>query len=342
MRLCASFIPFLLVSFVASVSFSRPALEKISVEGDAQILRYLHGLTNYSFDWDDNIMFMPDHLGVVLFEKGSGKEVVISTEKFAEVREKVGKSGEFLNYEIIPEPRSQGSFRYFSTGANGENYFLQGLKYQLENEPEKLWKAPAFEQFIYALSNSLTASWTSIITARGHSADEIYEGLVFLKGWLAKNKGVHIHLPPVNQLHGVSHPKYKGQADSPSAIKAELMLEQLDAVSSGEYPEILPKVLNPNGSAYGDYFLWGFSDDDPGNYIKAINVLSKAVASGKYQNIKITLFYTGQQKVNYPHQVVIKSDGSLREPILGELLEASDIHMKLKGLLNCSGVFSLL
>ena len=60
--------------------------------------------------------------------------------------------------------------------------------------------------------------------------------------------------------------------------------------------------------------LWGFSDDDFGNFEKAKKVLQKELNQGKWKNVKITLFFTGVNVKDVPpHALVLRANQEARK-----------------------------
>lgn len=268
-------------------------------------------ITAWNFDWDDNIAFMPT--SIVLFEKKSGKEKLVSTEDFAAIREEVGRNGLWKNYELRPADRERGSFRYFSDQPQS-NPFLDDLRRSVESQPREKWQGPSWEAFRLALSDRETASRTSIITARGHSPEAMAAGLRFLQ-----ERGFLKELPPTERLFAVSNARWKGAAASPSATKAKIMIELLDVLNAEPIRQGVAKTWNRNGDSKVAQHLWGFSDDDYGNFEAALKTLGPEVNKGRWPKIKITLFYTGFKKEGVrPHSGVIRDDGSLREKLADE------------------------
>jgi hypothetical protein len=280
-------------------------------------------VVGYDFDWDDNVFFMPTK--IVLFDKRTGEERPVSTGEFAIIREKVGKEGEWARYELRNDPAT-GSFRYFRDGPNGENYFLEDLKAALaEGVPpggRARFMGPSWDAFVRAMESEAIASWSTIITARGHSAAAMYEGLKLLQ-----KHGYIKHLPRLENLFAVSNPKYKGTAADPSAIKAEVMKQLLDRVQALGVSDDMMEVVDPNGRGKRKMHIWGFSDDDFGNFETALKVLGPEVAKGRWPDIKITLIFSGNaaNTKQKPRAVVLKKNGKSRPRTVKESLEASQI-----------------
>ncbi len=261
-------------------------------------------IVSRNFDWDDNIFYMPT--SIIIFNDKTGTEKKISTEDFAVVRTQLGKKGEYKDFKTSEDPK-KGSFRYFRDG-DKNNYFLEDIKLATEHEPTNKWQGPEWNDFVDALSHEATAQYTTIITARGHKAESMLAGLIYLK-----SQGFIKNLPPVKNLYAVSHPSYKASAANPAAIKAKVMEKLLDSFEAKGVIKELDIVLNQDGTGKAALHLWDFSDDDYGNFSKALEQLSIGVKKGRWPHIKITLYYTGKKATGIAaHAVVIKSDGTTR------------------------------
>ncbi|MBI4347593.1 MAG: hypothetical protein HY553_12110 [Elusimicrobia bacterium] len=289
----------------------------------ATLRRAISRILGWNFDWDDNIFYMPTK--IVLFNTKTGEEKLVTTEEYAHIRQKVEKGeGEWAGYKTDDDPKT-GSFRYF-LDAGGKNYFLEDIKAALEGK-KAAWQGPSWDAFVFALSRPETAARTTIITARGHSAENMLEGLRYLQ-----SRGHIKHLPQVVNLHGVGHAKYKATAASPSAAKVKVMRDVLDEISAQPLEDDAPPVLSQNGKSKKPLHLWGFSDDDWGNFDAAVKALSEDVKAGKYANVKITVFYTG--KNNPRHEAgawVLTPEGELRPVTTDEHGEAYILHLEKPG-----------
>lgn len=184
---------------------------------------------------------------------------------------------------------------------------------------------PSWEAYVYSLSRRETALWTTEITARGHSGRQMIEGQAVLQAI-----GAIAFLPPEENMYAVSNPRYKGSAASPSAIKALNMIDILDRVQARGLSPDMVHVYDQNGMTKKQLHLWGFSDDDFGNYETALKILSAEVKKGRWPDVKIALFFTGgknhpEQK---PHVTVIRSDGSARAALKAEIGEADRVLCK--------------
>lgn len=291
-------------------------------------LRAAPPITSWNFDWDDNIFNMPTK--IVLFDKQTGKELPVTTGEFANIRDKVGVSGKWRSFEIRKD-NTTGSFRFFRDSPTG-NYFLDDIQTALKTMKPEVWQAPAWKAFAEALSNPETASRVSIITARGHPPNEIMEGLQYLQ----KHRYLK-HLPPFEKLHAV------GGTENPSHAKVQVMRKDLDALQATAIRADTPPVMNAAGTSTQKMHLWGFSDDDYGNYQVALKELSKDIQAGKYPDVKVTLFYTGTHNPAYqPHAVVIRPDGTTRPFHASEMPETGPHRVVAGSHDKCSSIYEFL
>ncbi len=307
----------------------QPLTATRTAQGERAPARELTQITGYDFDWDDNVFFMPTK--IVVFDRKSGEEKMVSTAEFAEIRERLGKPGEWENFETRNDDRT-GSFRNFRDGLNGVNPFRNDLLAALDapvapGERPK-WQGPSWDAYVGAMEHVETAHWTTIITARGHSAEAMLAGLQILK-----DRGYVKNTPNVENLFAVSSPKYKGAAASPSETKAHIMKQLLDHIQTLGIDHKMHEVIPPSGKGARRMHLWGFSDDDIGNIETARKVLSAEMKpspeypKGRWPDIKITLFFTGG-KTNLnekPRIMVLTSDGGTRPALAAENDEAHKV-----------------
>lgn len=281
-------------------------------------------ITGWNFDWDDNIFNMPTR--IVLKDTKSGEEKRVTTAEWAVIREKVGHPGSWEHYRFDPDVKF-GSLRYFGDNmGDGVNYFKQDVEKALQ-EPPAVWQAPSWNAFREAMLRRRSSEWTTIITARQHAPETIHAALEFLHG-----KGYLKHLPPLANIYPVSYPKFdpalRGDGQNPSEAKAKVMMRILDRMQARPLGADARKVLDPDAMTKKPLHLWGFSDDDYGNYAKAVNALGSVLRAEpqRWNHIKITLFFTGKNHPTERARVeVLKSNGEVRPAKLDELKEATAI-----------------
>jgi hypothetical protein len=275
-----------------------------------------HGVLAWNFDWDDNIMFMKTKIAV--FKKGTKEEKEVSTGAFAEIRQQLGVAGtEWADWE---ERKGRGlSYRNFQD-KRGTNNFLNQILEAMQDPPSQ-WQGPSWGAFVEACSRRETVRYVTIITARGHSPFKIHAALKKMQAM-----GLIKFVPPLKNLIPVDNPKFQTEEDT-STRKAHHMKRLLDEISLK--PVRGGQVIDQDNKGKAQLHLWGFSDDDFGNFERAKKELgdaikeAKAAKSERWKNIKIVLFYTGTKKEGVePHAVVLDSNGDARDFTAAELGEA--------------------
>ena len=273
----------------------------------------------FAFDWDDNIFEMPTQ--IMLFDKKTGKQKGVSTEEFALIRGLVGKPGsQWEGYEMRPSP-SDGSLRFFSDdAAEGKDFFAKDIKKAMSTAGYH-WKGPVWDDFVSAMSDERTAANTWIITARLHAPKTIHAALLGLQ-----EQGLIKNTLPEQNIWAVSYQGFdtifksqfsklppEGGASDPSARKAAVMESILDKITAQPLPKAGTPTVRPSGVGTAIQHLWGFSDDDFGNYSKALKVLQIGVDSNRWPNLKITLFFTGTNNpAEKPRAIVLRSKAAPR------------------------------
>lgn len=262
-------------------------------------------VVGFAFDWDDNIVKMPT--SIILFDNKTQTPLPISTDEFAVIRELIGKVGtpwESISLDPCPE---KGSLRFFGDlSVEGENHFLKDLHQAISELPSK-WQRPAWPNFVMALDHPSTAKNTSIITARKHEPNTVFEGLVFLK-----DRGLIRFLPPKDNIWTVSSPSFGqqfkdtfgvfapvGDTQSPSERKVAVAMKLLDQINSSPLGSGAKPVLDSKGDTFTPLHLWGFSDDDFGTFDKMQSNLQNEIDANRWPKVKVSLFYTG---LNHPKE----------------------------------------
>lgn len=247
-------------------------------------------LTYHCFDWDDNLVYMPTN--IIAFHKDTKEELILSTEDFSHYRSEIGQDIKFFvennkishcgdgrnfkDYEIIGdgEHESLNSFREFRDCE--KEYFITHLKEVILNKSF----GPEWDLFLTATNSPSLSRKVYIITARGQSANTIYEGIKYLKECgLIKNHILRKNIFPV------SHSKFKGNASSPQALKLKILKMVFTKANT------LSKKAQVHHTVY-------FSDDD----LKTMTFLQDKLSNLRetninkinyWQHIHIRLRYTG-------------------------------------------------
>jgi len=259
-------------------------------------------IQSFNCDIDDNILFSP--APIMLWDAEHLKEVAVSTTEWALMRGELGK-GKWKNFSLRP-----GGLRFFGdTSAEGEDLFKNQIVKMIRSKNDT-WKGPSWNAFVAAMSNPETRKHTTLITARMHSPKSIWRGLKVLY-----DRGLLPALPPAENIYPVAWPDFPKelQGADHSESKANVMIKLLDAIEAVPVPRKAMLVENAQGTGKERLHLWGFSDDDMGNFKKALDVLAPHVAADRWPHIKIVLYFTGiHHPTIKPHSLVIRPDGSTR------------------------------
>ena len=211
------------------------------------------GRSFYFFDFDDNIAFLTTSL--VLFHKQSKEELYLSSSEWAIHHSVIGRSGPYVDYEINYDDIN-GSFRNFrdldlsdvERLAGKRQLFVEDVREALKL-PDLQWKGPSWHCFYHATFNQRPVS---IITARGHSAPTIQEGVrEFIQAG---------HLPAEPHylsVYAVSNKKVREHLGDPNYTASIAELKQRAIRASVE------KAIEIYG--HSPHHRFGMSDDDPKN-----------------------------------------------------------------------------
>jgi hypothetical protein len=268
----------------------------------------------FNFDIDDNILMTSAN--VYLWDTKTNQEIAASSADWALVRQKVGKVAPWDRCEI-----RDGAFRDFNVeGPRGTENFLDQVKAAVKRGH---WQGPSWKAFADAMQDPRAREWTSLITAREHAPESIRRGLQYLVtlGYLPAVPAAD-HIYPV-LWSGLPKP-FQGKDTSES--KALVMFSLLDRLEKVPVPADAKLVKNREGKGEAKLHLWGFSDDDFGNFSTAAERLAPEVARGRWPHVKIVLFFDGlNHPTEKPRGVVIRPDGTLRPtmPVEGTRMKAA-------------------
>lgn len=227
--------------------------------------------TFYFFDFDDNTMFLGTKVG--LLNSATGEEVLVSTHRFAEIRQFLGRPGEWEQFGLY-----DGSYRFFRDKLPEEKakdpteYFVEDIREAIADRENMLWQAPSWNMFVHACEEERPLS---IITARGHSDTTIKAGVKALV-----DAGLLAAEPNYLAIHAVSNPDSRQRILNSIADPAEraAVLQEKDPTSALKRYAIHQTVelaLQTYGPDKDHRF--GMSDDDPGN----IDLIVRAMAECK-------------------------------------------------------------
>lgn len=266
--------------------------------------QYAEPTQKFNFDIDDNALYTDAK--IYIENKKTGERRGIGTEEWSIVRHLVGKSGGYEDFEIPKD----GLIEFGDQGPEGIMTFRNQLEKRLKEKGLEGLKGPSWNALMTALK--MNPKSVSFITARMHSKRGLYEGFKFLH-----EKGLIPAMPEMDAFNAVLGPDFpehlKGKDSSEN--KANVMIEQLDALQKTARSRNSRKVTNPDGTGEGQFHLWGFSDDDRVNFETARDTLAKLMKENpkRWSKIKITLFYTGRMRPDHVKEaVVITSSGGVR------------------------------
>ena len=205
------------------------------------------GVSFYFFDFDDNIMVLPTHL---LIKNTITKEIKeITSAEFALINPNLGKAGSWADWSCYSD-----TFIYFNDippdklGKGDKQYFVRDIEKAISANTID-WQGPSWNLFQGACKIKAPVS---IVTARGHSADTIKEGIKVLF-----DKGLISNLPNYHTIFPVSNKDKRlelGDKDFTMTIPALKKLAIIKSVNDG---------INAKGKKLQHRF--GMSDDDPEN-----------------------------------------------------------------------------
>lgn len=322
-------------------------------------------IISFNFDWDDNVVHMPTKN--LLFHKQTGKIVEISNSELAENRHEIGITGKYKDYEIRKVDPTHVTLLHKTTGAekkvaleewshvrknigqagtawadyhvkpippdssfhyvrsiHTENYFLRDLQLAVKSGNTN-WQGPSWHTFIEAMQSEQTARSATIITARGQLPEDIYEGLLWLK-----ERGIIEHAIPLENIYAV------GRTENPSLAKVDAIRKTLNDLNKIPVSEYAPPMISRDGKSTERVHLWSFSDDDTGNYKKALEAVQADVKAGKYPNVKIAVFFTGKNTAHRPAPVIVMPDGRARPMLAAEFAE---VPRMMPVRMSCSQMF---
>jgi len=263
----------------------------------------LKPLTYYSFDVDDNLLYMTTKIHMEHLVDGKWVDEMVDTEKFAKIR------SDSANWRYLTTHGGQGSFMEFRDwGKNGNLTFLKDFQFAVLNKRF----APSWNKFIECLVNGHIFS---IITSRGHAPESIRLAIY----WLLYEYGIdnfrNLPLKGVDKHESLEdqmiqnllsyHELFGSEPDD--VIAQYINLCPIYTITSpyfinnfGEYPAEKAKkialrdfnnVVKGYAKDMGVEAEYGFSDDDP-KFVKAA-VEEFMELSKKNKNLKYSVFDTG-------------------------------------------------
>lgn len=254
---------------------------------------------SYSFDWDDNILFMPTkiHLDYRVGNTDVYVPVSVSTEEFRSIRHKLGSEFRYQNDDIL---QAFKDFRDYNT-------FINDVKYALDRRSY----GPSFHKFKEALING---SDFSIITARSNPPQAIKEGIkVFVDIVLTTKEKKEME----KNLNGLSIDEYLTLQDYHPVSSSEF-IKQFGLESVGTNPEegkkiafksfvnrVVQQITNIKDSGEFEGISVGFSDDDLGN-VEVVEDLIRNELKSLYPEINFIVYDTSDPKDTKKKRIIIK------------------------------------
>ena len=211
------------------------------------------GRSFYFFDFDDNVAFLATP--IILFERGTGRELQVSSGEYAKIHRLLGRPGAYENFEILNDDE-KGSFRSFRDRdlnlidrlLGKKQVFVQDLAAAL-GYPDVQWKGPSWSCFHHAALNRLPMS---VITARGHSPETIKKVIRLLV-----ERRYLPHEPNYLSIFPVTHPQVRQDLGCRDGSTSVASLKRSAIRASVE------RALEIYGKS--DFHRFGMSDDDPHN-----------------------------------------------------------------------------
>ena len=251
----------------------------------------------YSFDWDDNILFMPTQ---IYLEKRVGETwipVSVGTEEFREIRGDIGNKFRYINNNPLT------SFRDFRS----YDSFLKDTKESLKKKSF----GPSFDKFIEAL---VYGSDFSIITARGNPPNAIKDGIkIIIETFLTDEQKDTMK----SNLHGVTLDEYLNLQDY-YPVSSDAFMKEFGIESSSTDPEIaktialksfVDRVVNAveeikDNNDYTGISI-GFSDDDLGNIESAEKYIEETLKR-LYPDVRFLVYDTSDPKNPKKKRIIVK------------------------------------
>ncbi len=149
-----------------------------------------------------------------------------------------------------------------------------------EAPPEK-WKGPVWDLITQALNDPEQAKWFSIVTARGHTPQELREAVSFLS-----EQGYFKYVPSLNHVFTVGQGEWKSKGLPTEKLKVIAMVMVLDKLQK----EVLRRQ-NEGESIRGEFI---FIDDDFQNFEKAEHGLSEI--SHRWPDVDVLVSFVGTNR----------------------------------------------
>lgn len=251
----------------------------------------------YSFDWDDNILFMPTKIHLEKKVDTEWIPVLVGTEEFREIRDKIGKDYRYGKNDLYYAFKD---FREYDA-------FIRDTKEALRKKSF----GPSFGKFKEAL---LYGNDFSIITARGNPPKAIKDGIKLIIDTLFTNEEKKMM---ESNLYGTSIEQYLNLQDY-YPVTSDEFIEEFDTDVSVKSPEVgkmialktfvdrvvsAVKEMKDNPKYTG--MSIGFSDDDLGNIESAEKYIEEELKK-LYPEVKFLVYDTSDPSNPKKKRIIIK------------------------------------
>lgn len=251
----------------------------------------------YSFDWDDNILFMPTQIYLDKKVGDGWVPVLVGTEEFREIRSKIGKEYRYGNDDLY----------YAFKDFRDYDAFIKDTKEALRKKSF----GPSFDKFIEAL---LYGNDFSIITARGNPPKSIKDGIKLIIDTLFTEEQKEKML---SNLYGTTIEQYLNLQDY-YPVTSDEFVKEFDTDVSVTSPEVgkmialktfVDRVVNAvkemkNNPDYSGMSI-GFSDDDLGNVESAEKYIEEELKR-LYPDVRFLVYDTSDPKNPKKKRIIIK------------------------------------
>ena len=265
---------------------------KMLVSEIGEVLRG-NDIRGYSFDWDDNILFMPTKIKMERKDGDNWIPVDVSTGDFTELRDDPTYRLSKNSYSNFREPEA----------------FIRDTKKAIN---EKMF-GPSFDKFKESL---IYANPFSIITARGTSPNTLKEGVKILISMTFDTDEINKMIDNITEIYPTTEEMgleekieyYLSQNDY-SPVSSIQFRNKFGIESNADNPEegkkialkdYVDRVVNgAKNIANGEHtnLSIGFSDDDKKNIEAVVNYIEVELSS-KYPNIKFLVYDTSKGDKN--------------------------------------------
>lgn len=218
----------------------------------------------YFFDLDDNTFFLETKIFIKNLK--TGEMVPVSTHKFAEIRNLLGKGGAWKDFD------PKASYKNFRdrNEAGEKEYLVEDIEHAMSQPIEK-WQGPAFRLFQHACEQQRPLG---IVTARGHSRETIKAGIKVMV-----DAGFLSQAPNYLGVYAVSNDDIRKELIESANDEQRKAIENESDATSQLKRIAINNLVDMALEEYGAYpeHRFGMSDDDPMN----VDLIIKAMCECK-------------------------------------------------------------